>query len=310
MLTAAPEDTHFEDVVKNLRRGKLVFFLGAGVNLCGRPDGMTWTPGAYLPSGAELASHLAACFSYPEASATDLPRVAQFAAVSKSSGDLYDELDAVFEATYQPTPVHSFLARVPAAVRALSPRPTFPLIVTTNYDDLLETALDAAEEPFDFVFYVAQGRNSGVFRHRRPGEASVAIDRPNTYLAASLAERPVVLKIHGAADRSDQERRSYVVTEDDYIEYLSRTDAANLLPVTLVAALRNSHILFLGHGLRDWNLRVVLQRIWGGQSFSEYNSWAVQRNSDPLQKKYWSKRDVEIFDVDLDAYVDLLNKHL
>ena len=81
----------------------------------------------------------------------------------------------------------------------------------------------------------------------------------------SLDDRSVILKIHGAVDRSspDGEDDSFVITEDHYIDYLTRTDLANLVPITLAAKLRRSHFLFLGYSLRDWNLRVILHRIAG-----------------------------------------------
>ena len=40
----------------------------------------------------------------------------------------------------------------------------------------------------------------------------------------------MILKIHGAVDRVDAERDSYVITEDHYIDYLTRTDISNLMP--------------------------------------------------------------------------------
>ncbi len=76
-------------------------------------------------------------------------------------------------------------------------------------------------------------------------------------------------------DRASPERDSFVITEDHYIDYLTRTDISNLLPVTLAAKLRKSHFLFLGYSLRDWNLRVILHRIWGEQKLT-YKSWAIQ----------------------------------
>ena len=51
------------------------------------------------------------------------------------------------------------------------------------------------------------------------------------------------------------------------------------MPVTLAAKLRKSHFLFLGYGLRDWNMRVILHRIAGEQRLT-YKSWAIQRASD------------------------------
>lgn len=56
---------HFQLVAKFMRLGTVVPFLGAGVNLCGRPAGAGFSPGSYLPSGGELAELLATEFYYP-----------------------------------------------------------------------------------------------------------------------------------------------------------------------------------------------------------------------------------------------------
>jgi hypothetical protein len=90
------------------------------------------------------------------------------------------------------------------------------------------------------------------------------------------------------------ERDSYVVTEDHYIDYLSRSDISNLMPKALVAKLKGSHFLFLGYSLRDWNLRVILRRLWGERKLT-YKSWAIQLNPQSLEERFWRNRDVDIF---------------
>ena len=119
----------------------------------------------------------------------------------------------------------------------------------------------------------------------------------------------MLLKIHGALDRAIASNDSYVITEDHYIDFLTRTDLSNLLPVMLAAQLRASHFLFLGYSLRDWNLRVILQRIWEEQRLG-YNSWAVQKQSDALDRRFWGRRNVEILETDLDAFIVAIDERL
>src|SRR5439155_1515899 len=131
------------------------------------------------------------------------------------------------------------------------------LLVTSGYDLALEEALLEAGEEFDVVSYVASGRDRGRFRHVLPDGTTRLIDMPNTYATElSLERRTIVLKLHGGVDASQtRERESFVVTEDDYIDYLAYGEAA-AIPVALAAKLRRSHFLFLGYGVRDWNLRL------------------------------------------------------
>ena len=117
------------------------------------------------------------------------------------------------------------------------------------------------------------------------------------------------MKIHGAVDRADPEQDSYVITEDHYIEYLARTDLRGLIPSTLAAKLPRCGFLFLGYGLRDWNLRALLRQIWGEQKF-DYRSCAIQLKPDPLDQKFWSQRDVEIIDARLEDYIAILEPRL
>jgi hypothetical protein len=306
-------DSHFHTVVRAILDGRLIPLLGAGVSLSGRPSDASWEIGNYdsLPTGGELARYLASYFDYPaadEGQVADLVRVAQYIAVMAGPGPLYEQLRRVFDGDYEPSPVHRLLARLPTILREQQGGVPYQLLVTTNYDDVLERALREAGEEFDVVSYIAEGDARGKFLHFRPNGEVVTIDTPNLYGIngeLSLEERTVVLKIHGAVDRVDEERDSFVITEDHYIDYLTRTDIAELVPVTLTAKLRRSNFLFLGYSMRDWNLRVILHRIWGKQRL-KYSSWAVQLNPEPIDRHYWNSRGVEILDRRLDEYVNTL----
>lgn len=295
-------DSHYQTVAKAIRDGRLVPFLGAGVNLCDRPPGEPWRRGQYLPSGRELSSYLAESFNYPSGDVHDLVRVSQYIAVMTGSGPLYEQLHALLDADYPPTAVHRFFATLPTIARLDGAAPRYPLVVTTNYDDLMERAFHDAGEPFDLVTYVAEGEERGKFWHRPPRGDTRLIEKPNKYRDLSLDERPAILKIHGAVDRANAERDSFVITEDHYIDYLTHTDISNLVPVTLAAKLRRSHFLFLGYGLRDWNLRVILHRIWGEQKLT-YRSWAIQVDPEPIDQEFWHKRDVDTLNIGLETYI-------
>src|SRR6185295_12403223 len=131
-------------------------------------------------------------------------------------GALYRELHEVFDRDYPPTTLHRFFATWPALVRQKGYPVKHQLIVTTNYDDVMERAFRDAGEPFDLVIYLADGPSRGKFLHVAPDGGSRVIDVPNRYRNLSLERRPVILKIHGAVDRSspDGDNDSFVITED------------------------------------------------------------------------------------------------
>jgi hypothetical protein len=310
-------DAHYETMIKAIADGRVIPFLGAGVNLCGRQADVEWRPGQtdHLPSGGELAKHLAEDFGYPEDETQDLTRVSQYVAVMTGTGPLYDELHKLFDADCPPTTLHNFLATLPAALRDKGyPRTADPLrhqlvMVTTNYDDLLERALRGEGEPFHLVSYVAEGEGRGKFLHWPPGGEARLIETPNQYDGLMGDQHPVILKIHGAVDRTNSDRDSFVITEDHYIDYLTRTDITSLIPVPLPAKLKKSHLLFLGYGLRDWNLRVILHRIWGERKLT-WKSWAIQLDPGEFDAESWRNHNVDILSVDLEVYVEALRERV
>jgi len=281
---AAPAD-RVHDVVETILGGRLVPVLGTDV--------------------AELTTRLAERFEYPDANGDALPRVAQYIAVMKGSGPLYDELHAMFQADLPPTPVHRFFAALPPLLRERGA--PHQLIVTTSYDLALERAFLDAGEAFDVVSYLAAGRNRGKFCHVGPDGTGTLIEVPNTYATElSLDERTIILKLHGqVGNTEDREWESFVVTEDDYIEYLAQSEVASVVPVALGAKLRRSHFLFLGYTMADWNLRLLLHRLWGDQPLS-YRSWAVQPEPMPLEREFWRRRDVDVLEIPLERYVGAL----
>lgn len=301
-------DSQFQTIAANLAEGRVIPFLGAGANLCDRPPASyptpdDWNPGRYLPSGAELACYLRKRYGFPQQT-DDLIRISQYVSIVNGTGPLYEDLHRIFNADYLPTPLHRFIARIPSLLRSKGYNRQYPLIVTTNYDDLVERALRDAEESFDVVTYIAEGGDRGKFRHELPDGTTKQIDKPNKYMSVSLDTRPVVLKLHGAVHRGSPspDSDSYVITEDDYIDYLGRTDVSKLVPVKLREKLLRSNFLFLGYKLADWNLRAILHRIWAERSLS-YASWGILRSADAIERSFWSRRGVELIDMDLGDFI-------
>jgi hypothetical protein len=307
-------DIHFQKVVRKMMNGLVVPLLGAGVNFSGRPKDkdFKWDEKKhqYLPNGSELAAWLAEQFEYyPDLKKIkELDRVSQFLEL-KEGGELYQSLHDLFDADYPPSPLHTFLAEAHQHLREQGRGAQ--VILTTNYDDALERAFAKAGEEYDLITYVCTSPIDfrGKFMHFRPGsDEPVPIIEPNAYEGLDLSKRSVILKMHGAVRRRRSfEEDNYVITEDHYIDYLTHTDISGLLPKPIPEKLRNSHFLFLGYGMRDWNLRVILRRIWGEQPV-DYPSWSIQLDPDELERAFWANRKVDILELDLDDYVARLRE--
>jgi len=306
-LISEVDEAHFRSVSNRLLSGSVVPFLGAGINLCERPDEQAWAYGKYLPDSRELAVHLAGQLDYPGQDRDNLLRVSQYLDVKLGIGPVYETLHDVFDADYDLTPVHLLLASLPELIRQYRPDGprVFPLYVTTNYDDGLERAFQSVDEPYDLVTYIAEGPQQGKFLHTAPDGSSTYIMMPNTYTSLKGNERPVIAKIHGAVGRTLDSEDSFVVTENHYISYLSRTEISQLIPINISKRLMKSHFLFMGYSLRDWNLRVILQRIWSGGGLS-YRSWAIQPGPERIDEQAWMRQGVELLDARLLEYTQAL----
>jgi hypothetical protein len=296
---------HVDFITRRLLKGKVVPVLGAGVNLWKRPPPI-FERGRCLPSGQELADELARHLGNVKIDRRDLARVSQYFAALAGEGPLEEELHEVFNTDCPPTPLHHLLARLARCVREADHERM--LIVTTNYDDSLERAFKEEKEPYELVTYIAQGVDRGLFRHITANGEATTIRIPNKYINLQPNQRTVIAKIHGSVDPIHGD--SFVITEDHYIDYITRADAASLFPIKLAEKLRTSHFLFLGYSLRDWNLRVMLHRLWGEQEGKNFNSWAIQKNPDPIDHKSWKRRGVDILTASVEDFVAAVEQRL
>ena len=352
------DDRHYQRIADFLARGQMIPFLGAGANLCDREahKQQEWELYSdFLPNGAELARYLADTAYYPHrdsAQDLDLLRVSEYVVATDKEAALYSGLREVFDVPSKPTSLHRLLARLAKALDdAGGPQ---LLVVTTNYDNLMEDALDEKGLAYDVVWYEAKegDPDRGRFKHRPWRGDPVVVEKPQDYLleehdnvvrddstgadasaGRSVAgspgrlagnppkpselplKRPVVLKLHGCHDRKTPTGDSYVITEDSYIDYLSfACSQETLIPIQLWDRLKNSNLLFLGYSLRDWNLRVILNRVWA-QSELKHASWAVQRKpklagDEEIEAALAKIREIDLVYCELGTYVDDIGKRL
>jgi hypothetical protein len=289
---------------KKLREGRVVPFLGAGVNI--RSPGSE-TAGAQLPTGGQLSRRLAELVNFPsdeDHELDDLSKVSSYFVETASRATLREELRAVFTTNSQPGPIHRYLASIEQPM----------LIVTTNYDDHMERALNDAKRPFDLVVHPTDRKDYDAAVFWWPAGASEPEKpvAPNKLLI-DLTKTTVVYKMHGTTNRADPQWDSYVVTEDDYVEFLSRLTGQSAVPGHFMRHFRQRHFLFLGYGLRDWNFRVLLRSLARPSPGDEavpaspmaddaVKSWAIQFRPSAIERELWSARDVRIFDEAIDEF--------
>ena len=304
----------YGEIADLLSQGQVVPFLGAGVNFGTRPPGAGWSleAGDFLPSGAELSRFLAGRSNFPsndDHDVTDLAKVASYFVEASGRKPLRERLRKIFDRDFTPCDIHGLLAEIAAPL----------LIVTTNYDDLTERAFVKAGRPYDLVIHPTDRKDVQAsvlwWKH---GESEPAAVPPNQ-LYIDLETTTVVYKMHGTVDRSQRKWDSWVITEEDYVDFLSRMTGQTAVPALFMRHFRTRHFLFLGYGLRDWNLRVVLKNLTGAASSvpvpadddgdeEDLRSWAIQFRPSELEVELWSSRNVKIYDVDINEFAARLRE--
>jgi hypothetical protein len=191
--------------------------------------------------------------------------------------------------------------------------------VVTNYDTLVEQAFRAAGKPYDLVVYPTDRKDfANAILWWQHGSAKPVVTAPNE-LDIDLAKTTVIYKMHGTIFPESDEWDNFVITEEDYVEFLSRMTTSTAIPSLFYPYFRERSFLFLGYSLRDWNLRVVLKNLSkylpkrmadSDDDEDQLPSWAIQRDPSELEGKLWAKRRVGIFDQPLDEFVTRMQEQM
>lgn len=285
----------YQLILDGLNQGLVIPFLGAGASQSrahfGGKDGKALTP--FIPTALELANYLARKSEFPKDEAIDLAKVAQYYNLVGGRSPLHRELHNIFDRDFPIAPLHNFLASIEKPL----------LIITTNYDDLIERAFQIKNRQFDIVIHASDPKIGDRLLWIEHGADTPREISPNR-LDINLEKVTVIYKMHGNVDRQVPDRDQFVITEDDYIDFIVRMTKNKAVPAIFAEQFQSSHFLFLGYSLRDWNLRVILNRIQrDGRRSSDIVSWGIQHSPSMLESKFWQKRGVEVYDMLLDEFV-------
>jgi hypothetical protein len=247
------------------------------VRRAGRPE-MKVTPflGAgscfpALPLGDQVAQEMAAEYGYPFPDSNDLMRVAQYVAVSIDPNEpkewLLRRLSSAAPPVFARDEPHHVLAQLP-----------LPLYLTTNYDDFMVQALRSLTPVPRAPRREYCRWHEGLEDESTVFEGGFVPDPAN----------PLVFHLHGHT-----RPESLVLTEDDYIQFLTRIgNVQTLLPQPVRQAIRTNTFLFIGYRLADWNFRILFN---GLRALQPTLSIAVLKpHDDPVraekEKLYMDKR--------------------
>lgn len=278
-----------DQVAAAVRKQQCILFLGAGAH-APPPQGSPFDyPEAQRPPiGDDLSRALARdcklTSTHPDEDVANLQRVALFYEIKRSRRQLAEAVHSAVHVDKRPSPMLHALAQL-----------DFPLVVTTNYDQHFETALQIAG------------------KHPRPVVYSPDDNKQTTdYLDDPTPQSPVIFKIHGDIDQRD----SLVVTDEDYIKFVLRMSSKepyHPVPMTVKFWLARRTTLFVGYSLLDYNLRLLFRTLrWSIDPANMPEAYSVDFLPDPLILDVWhnQRRYVKILAEDVWSFVPQLYERL
>ncbi|MFL9655144.1 SIR2 family protein [Streptomyces sp. PB17] len=205
-----------DELIRTLRLRECLPFLGAGVS---RPSGMPVWSEIVSDVRKRLSSVMGDPVSEEDLDHLQVP--AMYAGYLATSQPLNDLLDEAFSTGFQPNVYHSALAQLPVNS-----------FVTTNWDNLLETALTAVP---------LAGPVRSIYRDDQIGSWNEIRARN-------------VIKLHG----SIQDKSSIVFSED---QYLSRYGRDSLLFQLVRVLLATRSVLMMGFSLNDVFVKLLFHQV-------------------------------------------------
>ncbi|MGN6188915.1 MAG: SIR2 family NAD-dependent protein deacylase [Conexibacter sp.] len=206
-----------------------------------------------------LADHCRLKKHYEQEDESNLQRVALFYEIGRSRKDLVKAIAQQVEDGKRPSSALQALAEL-----------DLPLVITTNYDTLLEQALRQA------------GKEPRVSIRSMHGNL-------DAYLADLDPKRPIVVKLHGDIGHGD----TLVVTDEDYIDFvreMTEKEPAHPFPLALREMLMEWTTLFIGYSLADYNLRLLFRTLrWRIDRAYLSVMYSVDRNPDVLIREVWER---------------------
>ncbi|MFE0463674.1 SIR2 family protein [Kitasatospora sp. NPDC058965] len=307
------QDPPYGLIAEQLQDGQVVPFLGAAASFAGIPEDRE----GILPDAGGLAKRLITAWGgYPGGTeaADPLTRVTQFYVDAVASRqDVFERLRKLFfeeQRGLRPAPTAELLARI-------EPPESSPfLIITTNYDCQLEQALDGVGRPYALVIQDSSPDSEHDLQVWESGrERFEGIEKGSEFDITKYNGKTLVYKLHGGfAHRLAENLDTLVVTEGDYIQFLASVTMEAVPPRSIVRhMLQRRRMLFLGYSLQDWNLRVILYKLQQrrlGKVEGMVKSWGVRNRLDPVERDFWDKREVRLFDMDLADFVTELEARL
>ncbi len=216
-----------------------------------------------LPDHYKLAQALTQDADLGDAGSRSLPEVAQSYQVKMGRNRLLNKIVqwVKYDQPYKPLPAHHLIASLP-----------FKRIITTNWDELLERALEQANTPCIRVVTDAE---------------------------VPFVKDITLIKLHGSLERPE----SLIITSNDYFDVFARSPEITRLVGSYFAT---QTILFLGFSLTDPDFRQLYREVTRHVGQLKRRAYAIQPNPDPLLVKEWEQNNVQLINAGVIEFLETL----
>lgn len=230
--------SHLQKIIEAHNDNKLVFFIGAGMSL-----------GSGLPSWSALIDGLKKELNTNE---TDYLKVAQLYFLEFGEYEYYKKIKNYFPLEkVHPKRQHKLLIQL---------RPQY--IITTNWDDIIEKAIEDEMSLYDYV-------------------------RNENELISAISTKKLI-KMHG-----DITLENIIFKEDDYLEYSHKFP---LIENYIKSILSTNVVVFLGYSYSDINLKFITKWLQNNSSIRP-PSYMIVFEDDKVQEKYFKNHGISVINI-------------
>ncbi len=242
-----------------------------------------------------------------------LTSISRYYEAVSSRTTLWGNLHKIFAPKEEFTATHDLIAR---SAKCYLDREVIKdyLIITTNYDCLMESALDAYGLPYAVL---AMNRSEGKIMVRfSKNDEKLKKANPPSYPDKCYLTRTtpmvVLYKIHGCLYKElDESNDGIVITDDDYVDFISRMSRnEGAIPSYVGGLLQGLPFLFLGYSLNDWNVRsifnMLVERRGRDHNVQDYS---VMLSCNKYEEVFFRIKQIIIIQSDLNGFAKGVTRH-
>lgn len=244
-----------DELVKEFAKGNGAIFVGSGLSI-----------GVGLPGRKALIRELARDFEGDTIDASD-EVIVQCYCNERGRHEFVSKLRKMLN-TFQinPTIAHNALVRLPAEQ-----------IFTTNYDNLLEKALEQQQRVFNVI---VENEEAGFIENGKVH----------------------VFKLHGDVARPT----SVVLTEQDHALYFEQHKP---LATLLTAALQTKAMLFVGYSAKDAHFRQLLYKVKSETGDFSRNAFIILFHANKIDVSQFTNQKIQVINVSVSGEQPLTEPH-